>query len=269
MESPLGTVDKAIDILFHLHQQGAARGVSEIGRALGIPKSSAHRLLSALRQRGLVERNERGRYRPGIGLIALGVGVLEREPAVAAARPVLEREAEALGETFFVVGARAGQLVVLDKVEGTGFLRAAPRIGAVVPVHATAVGKLQLAFAPGELEFDPSGDAGEAFTDKTMDATELAASARAAREQGFASNIDEWIAGLSVFAAPILRRVARDEGEVVQLVAHVALAAPSPRVAELGFDELAERVRKTADAIAARFDVAADGRSVVQRGRTA
>ena len=68
-----------------------------------------------------------------------------------AARPVLESEAAAIGETVFLVAARANKLVVLDKVEGTGFLRAAPQVGSEVPIHATAVGKLFLAFAEGSL----------------------------------------------------------------------------------------------------------------------
>ncbi|MEZ4214871.1 MAG: IclR family transcriptional regulator [Myxococcota bacterium] len=252
-DSPLGTVDKAIDILFHLHAQGGSTGVSAIGRALAMPKSSVHRLLGALRHRGLVEQDERGRYRPGIGLLALGLGVLEREPVVAAARPVLEREAEALGETLFLVAARAGRLVVLDKVEGTGFLRAAPRVGQAVPAHATAVGKLQLAFAPDALE-PAEANAGasapplEAFTAAThVDARALAREVELARERGYAANVDEWIAGLSVIAAPVLRGG--------QLVAQVALAASSPRVAELGVGALGERVRKTADAIAARLEL--------------
>ena len=52
-----------------------------------------------------------------------------------------ELEAQRLGETVFLTAARAGAVVVLDKAEGTGFLRAAPRIGSTVPLHATAVGK--------------------------------------------------------------------------------------------------------------------------------
>ena len=60
-------------------------------------------------------------------------------------------EAEELGETFFVVAPRAGEIAVLDKVEGTGVLRAAPRVGSTVPVHATAGGKLCLSFAPDEV----------------------------------------------------------------------------------------------------------------------
>ena len=137
----LSTVEKAIDLLFHLHAEAAPRGVTAVGKALDLPKSSAHRLLSTLARRGLLERDERGQYCPGIGLVALGLGVLESEPVVAAARPVLELEAEHLGDTVFLTVARAGAVVVLDKAEGTGFLRAAPRIGSTVPLHATAVGR--------------------------------------------------------------------------------------------------------------------------------
>lgn len=115
-------------------------GVTDLGRALGLPKSSAHRLLAALAKRGLVDRDDRDRYRPGIALLALGLGVLDSEPIVAAARQVLEAGARDLGETHFLVGARGGRLLVLDKAEGSGFLRASPQVGSSVPVHATAVG---------------------------------------------------------------------------------------------------------------------------------
>jgi len=147
----LTTVEKAVDVLFHLHSESGARGVTEISRALGVPKSSTHRLLSALSRRALLEKDDRGRYRPGVGLVALGLGALDREPVVAAARAVLEAEAHALEETVFLVTARAGRIIVLDKAEGSGFLRAAPRVGAAVPVHATAVGKLYLAFGAGAI----------------------------------------------------------------------------------------------------------------------
>ena len=47
------TVEKAIDVLFHLHEAGVPLGVTAIGRALGSPKSSVHRLLRSLGRRGL------------------------------------------------------------------------------------------------------------------------------------------------------------------------------------------------------------------------
>ncbi len=239
-----GTVEKAIDVLFHLNAQPEARGVTAIAAELGLAKSSVHRLLVTLTGRGLVEQDERGRYRPGIGLVALGLGALEREPVVVAARPVLEQEAEALGETFFLVGQRAHEIVVLDKVEGTGFLRAAPRVGSAVPVHATAVGKLYLAFASEDVVF-PTGPL-EAFTPGTaVDPGALRAAVAETKLRRWASNRDEWIPGLSVLAAPVL------VGE--RMLAAVALAMPSPRMEEFGEEPLARRVVAAGARIARRL----------------
>jgi DNA-binding IclR family transcriptional regulator len=244
----LATVERAMDLLFHLNGAPEASGVTAIGRALGLPKSSVHRMLTALARRGLVERDAQGRYRSGIGLVALGLGALEREPAVLAARPVLESEAAALGETFFLVGARAGALVVLDKAEGTGFLRAAPRVGASVPVHATAVGKLFLAFG-ADLVAAPA-EPFERFTARTArDAAALRREVQRVRERGYAENREEWIEGLGVVAAPIFARG--------RLAAALVVAAPAVRVAELGAGVLARR----AVAAAARVGARLEGRS--------
>ena len=72
------TVEKALDVLFHLHDAGEAVGLSDIGRALNLPKSSCHRLLSSLVDREMVDRDEWGRYRPGLALLSLGIGAQRR-----------------------------------------------------------------------------------------------------------------------------------------------------------------------------------------------
>jgi DNA-binding IclR family transcriptional regulator len=241
----LSTVEKAIDLLFHLHSEGEPRGATAVGKALALPKTNAHRLLSTLTRRGLLERDERGRYRPGVGLIALGLGVLEREPVVAVARPVLESEAKRLGDTVFLTAARAGAVVVLDKAEGTGFLRAAPRIGSTVPLHATAVGKLYLSYAPDAVTL---GDEPlEAFTPSTTTSPELlAAELERVRQQGYAENRDEWIPGLSAIAAPV--RVAG------RMVAALAVASPSPRLEALRSSAIAGRIREAARHIGERME---------------
>jgi DNA-binding IclR family transcriptional regulator len=238
-----GAVDKAIEILFHLHAEPAPAGVTAIGEALGIPKSSAHRLLGSLAKRGLVERDARGRYRPGMGLVALGLGALGREPVVAAARPLLEAEAAAVGETVFLVGARAGRLIVLDKAEGSGFLRAAPQVGSEVPVHATAAGKLFLALAPERVE-TPARP--ERFTEHTAGRAALAEEVALAGARGFAENREEWIPGLAVVAAAV-----RSSGP---LHACVALAATTARIDALGREPLARRLIETGRRIAARLE---------------
>ena len=241
----LSTVEKAIDILFHLHAEATPRGVTAVGKALDLSKSSAHRLLSTLARRGLLERDERGQYCPGIGLVALGLGVLEGEPVVAAARPVLELEAERLGDTVFLTVARAGAVVVLDKAEGTGFLRAAPRIGSTVPLHATAVGKLYLAHAPGAVTL--GDDPLEAFTPSTTTSSAiLAAELERVRRQGYAENRNEWIPGLSAIAAPVL--------VAGRMVAALAVASSSPRLEAFRSSAIAGRIVEAAGRIGERME---------------
>lgn len=238
------SIEKALDVLFHVAGAGSA-GVSEIARALALPKSTAHRLLAALGRRGLVERDAGGRYKPGLRILALGLGVLEREPLVAAARPVLEAAAEEIGETLFLTAARAGRIVVLDKVEGTGFLRAAPRVGSEVPVHATAVGKLQLAFAPDDVAL-PEG-AWPRFTPRTPTSRRaLEREVARARKRGWAENREEWMPGLVVVAAPVLA-AGRMQGTL-------ALAALSVRLPAARTERVAKKLVVAAERIGARLE---------------
>ncbi len=243
-EPASGALERAIDLLHHLHRVGRPCGVSELGRDLGWPKSSVHRLLATLHARDWVERDGRGHYRPGFGLVALGLGALGGEPLVQAARPVIEAQSEALAETLFVVSDRAGRLVVLDKVEGPGFLRAAPRIGAEVPAHATAVGILYLAHAPERLA--PLGPNPERFTPRTrVSASARSRAVREASERGWAENREEWIPGLSVVAAPVLV-----DGD---LRGAVALAAATPRLEQIGTRQAGRSVMEAADQVATRL----------------
>jgi len=148
---------------------------------------------------------------------------------------------------------------VLDKAEGSGFLRAAPRVGAEVPVHATAVGKLFLAFA--EQAIPALAGRLEAYTSNTRTSRrDLAADVARARRRGFAVNRDEWIRGLSVVAAPVIANA--------RMAAAVAVAAPSARLQALGLERVARQTVAAAERVAARLE----GRSLEegsQEGRTA
>jgi len=238
----LGAVDKALQVLLHLHQAREDRGVTAIGRALGLPKSTTHRLLVALGRRGFVERDERGRYRPGVALLSLGLGVLEQEPVVAAASPVLERIAEDCGETVFLAAIRGGSLLVLDKREGKGFLRASPRIGADLPLHATAIGKLYLALAP---ESCPAQDA-VGYTEHTLTtASLLRSSLEMISDRQWAAQSGEWIPGLSGVAAPVWVRG--------RMLAALAISGPSSHLDGSNRNLFVALSRSGADEIASRL----------------
>ena len=239
----MSTIDKALDTLFLLSEQPGALRLVEIARTLGLPRSSAHRVLAPLVRRGLAEQDSDGRYRAGFALMALGLNVASREPIASAAKPVLERAAAELGETFFLVVARAGQLVVLEKAEGNGFLRAAPRLGSSVPVHATAVGKLYLAYAPELVEIE----AMPRYTAATIRARKtLTAEVARVHAQGWATNLEEWQPGLAVAAAPIVCGG--------HLHGAVALAMVVTRFNTIGVHGATRRVIHAAEGIALRIE---------------
>jgi DNA-binding IclR family transcriptional regulator len=158
---------------------------------------------------------------------------------------VLEFEAQRLGDTVFLTAARAGAVVVLDKAEGTGFLRAAPRIGSTVPLHATAVGKLYLAYAPDAVALGKGPL--EAFTPSTRTSPAvLAVELERVRRQGYAENRDEWIPGLSAIAAPVL--------VTGRMVAALAVASASPRLEALRSSSIVGRIVEAARRIGERME---------------
>jgi len=205
-----GTVDKALRALEVLHQARAPLSLAELSRALAIPKPTTHRLLASLLVASLVEQQADARYTLGIGLVRLGLGALALDPVVRACQLELERAAHELGETFFLVKARGGRLLVLSKVEGTGMLRVAPDVGSEVPVDVTASGRLYMAFAPELLAGNPG-------TTRVS-----AAGVKRARSRGYDVNEAEWLPGLSVVAAPILSNA--------ELLGCVTCAGPAVRL---------------------------------------
>jgi IclR family transcriptional regulator, acetate operon repressor len=189
-----GTVDKAVQVLRALAAREGPRPLGELAELLDMPKATVHRLLASLITHELVEAREGGRYALGVGLVRLGLAALDVDPLVRLARAELERAALVFGETFFLVAPRAQKLVVLDRAEGSGVLRAAPQLGSEVPVASTASGRLILAHAPELVRH------GERLR------SEQEVALRRVLRAGYDVNEDEWIAGLTVVAAPLVAR---------------------------------------------------------------
>jgi DNA-binding IclR family transcriptional regulator len=165
--------------------------LAELAPEVGLPKPTLHRLLASLVAHDLVEQGVDGRYGLGIGLVRLGLSAQSLDPLVRVAHAELERAALDFGETFFLVKARGGRLFVIDKVESTGVLRAAPSVGAEVPVETTASGRLYLGLQP------------EALSATVRSSSALTSAVQKAVAQGYDTNEGEWITGLTVVAAPV------------------------------------------------------------------
>lgn len=219
----MSTITKATDLLFALSRQPQPTSLTTLSQQLDWPKPSTHRLLQSLSHRLLVAQDENGHYALGPGLVTLGLCASSGDPLIRASRRGLARQAELLGETFFLVTASAGELTVRHKQEGNGFLRASPHVGARLPLHATAVGRLFLAFAPEQVSLEKNV---ERFTRSTPIGPPLQAAIKRDRRQGYSISIDEWCEGLSAVAAPVL--------VFGRMLGAVAMACASPRLTQLG-----------------------------------
>ena len=241
------TVEKAVES--PLPPARRARGAGRDGRS-GAPSACPSRAPTACwprsARRGLVERDERGRYRTGMGLVALGLGALEREPVVVAARPVLEEEAERLGETVFLVAARAGRSGCWTRPRAPDFCARRRGSGSEVPVHATAVGKLFLAFAEETIPLLP-GRSRALHTETRTDRRDLAAEVEQAPEprvRGEPRGVDP--GAVRVVAAPVIANA--------RMAAAVAVAAPTARLEALGPERVARTDRRRRGPRAARLE---------------
>jgi DNA-binding IclR family transcriptional regulator len=217
---PVGSVARALSALDELAASETPLGVSELGRRLGVNASTASRLLSTLEHHGYVEREPGGPYRLGLKLVALADRALARLDVRALARPHLERLVASTGETATLSVAGDQTAVTIDFVASASSVASVARLGRPSVAHATAAGKVMLAFTDAGLR-----DLGElsAFTEKTItDRDELGREVAAAHDQGFAEAAGEREPDLAAVAAPVLGR----DG---QLVAIVGLQGPVSR----------------------------------------
>ena len=114
------SVDRAVTVLEFLGRRGWAR-VTEVANELDIHKSTAYRLLTTLRDRGMVEQSAvTEKYRLGFGLVLLASAVTADLDIVRCARPVCERLSEGTQETVTVAVLEGDDAVVVINLSGRG-----------------------------------------------------------------------------------------------------------------------------------------------------
>lgn len=194
-------------------------GTNEIARRLGTSASTTSRQLATLVEAGLVEHvPATGRYRLGIRLVALATSVLARLDVRAIAHPHLEALAAELGETATLSVPADPDAITVDVVRSPRYITDSSRLGRPSIAHASAAGKVMLAFhgaAPvRELQ---------AYTPRTItDPLELEAEIERVRRRGWAEAFEEREIGLNAIAAPVWS----SDGSLAGII---ALQGPIPR----------------------------------------
>jgi DNA-binding IclR family transcriptional regulator len=195
-------------------------GTNELARRTGINPSTVSRLLATLVEGGLVEHmHESGRYRLGVRLMHLGNIVLARLDLRQIARPHLHALVEATGETATLSAPGERDAVTVDFVQSTSSVQGVAQVGRPSIAHATATGKVMLAFGKPEL---PSGPLA-AYTARTItQRAALAVELDTVRARGYAVNFGEREEDLHAIAAPVW-------GSRAELAAIVGVQGPSGR----------------------------------------
>jgi DNA-binding IclR family transcriptional regulator len=196
----VAAVERAFAVLDVLADGQSELGTNEIARRTGINASTVSRLLATLANAGFVEHvAASGRYRLGLRLLELGNAVLARLDLREIARPHLQALADATGETATLSAPGEGHAVTVDFVQSPSTVQSVARLGRPSVAHATATGKLLLAFGGQDVPVRP-----ERYTERTMTAPdELAEEVARVRGSGYSEAVGEREEGLHALAAPI------------------------------------------------------------------
>jgi DNA-binding IclR family transcriptional regulator len=197
-------VDRAIRMLTNLRHDKDGKGISDLARDLGIPKSSAFQIAATLVHHGLLECDgESRRYRLGLALAGLAGDRRARADLPVLAAPHLAGLAAASGLTALLgIPAAAGTVLAArgDSPEQLGI--SAP-VGFRLDAQAGAFGKVFAAEREGEalarfLRCLPRYTA-RSITDATVYRRDL----ERVRERGYATDFEEYIDGVRALAAPV------------------------------------------------------------------
>jgi DNA-binding IclR family transcriptional regulator len=209
---------RSVAILDVLADAGAL-GTNEIARRTGMSASTASRQLGTLLEGGLIEFvEETGGYRLGLRLVRLGNAVLARLDVRNVARVHLQALVAAVGETATLSVPGAHDAITVDFVPTQHYVQGVTQLGRPSVGHATAAGKIVLAFAGRTPPTPLTAYTRRTITDPAVLETELAR----VRERGWAGAYEERELELNAIAAPIWN-------SLHELEAIVAVQGPIPR----------------------------------------
>jgi IclR family acetate operon transcriptional repressor len=148
--SGIRVIARAADILRILGQNPDGLSIREIGKSIGVPRSTVQRMVEALdKESFVISASFNGGVRLGPGLIALA-GLAKPFNVVEIAYPVIRQFAKDVGETVDLTVLDRDKMVVVDQAPGIHPLRAVSYVGGTLPLHCTATGKAVLAALPEE-----------------------------------------------------------------------------------------------------------------------
>jgi IclR family acetate operon transcriptional repressor len=233
------SLNKAIDILVNLGQVPEGMSLPDISLMVGQPKSTIHRLLTALEGRRFVRYEPDTRlWKIGVEAFAVGSAFLRNRDITGFARPVMQALVNDSGETASLYVEDDGEIVCISQIECRQTMRVIARPGGRARMHASGSGKALLAFVSDEHLNEVVERHGlQAATEKTIKSPQaLRLNLEGVRRKGYAVDDEENALGIRCVAAPVFDHT----GEVI---AAISISGPSARIVDHRIPPLGERVR--------------------------
>lgn len=243
------SLDKALALLEQIGETEDGLALSDLAQRVGLPPSTAHRLLTTLERRRFVQfDNSQRRWCIGVQCFTVGSAFLPRRDLVRTALPFMRQLMETSGETVNLAVESNGEAVFLAHVESNEMMRASSRPGSRVPLHGSAVGKAIMSFMPErEVTRILHKQGLRRLTPNTIvSPTQLRLALGEVREKGYAFDNEEHAFGVRCVAAPVFD----ERGEAV---AAISLLGPATRLNDERVPDLGARVRDMARSITAEL----------------
>ncbi|MEL6978491.1 MAG: HTH-type transcriptional regulator BhcR [Pseudomonadota bacterium] len=245
-DEPAPTVqalDRGLLLLKALAKSGSL-GLSELAMSVGVPTSSAHRLMATLESHGFASLDEATqKWSIGVQAFRVGAAFTQGSTLIETSREVMRALMEETGETANLAMADGGEVVFVSQVETQNPIRALFQIGARTPMHASGIGKALLAERPrSAVERHLEAHGLPDFTGKTLSTpARLFADLDATRARGWALDDEERHVGMRCVAATI-------HNVYGEAVAGVSVSAPRARFTDEVIAEIGPKVRRAAEA---------------------
>ena len=207
--SPVGTLSRGLLVLSLVAAAGVPIGVTDLAKRAELDKGTTHRLASKLVELGYLRRDDDGKFMLGLHVLDLGFSYLASLDLRTQALPEMRRLHEEYDGAITLAILDGTEIVYIERISPKGLQASMPvGIGARLPVHCTAMGKVILAELPPPALSALLGKMTlRKFTERTI-VTRAAFEADLARtkERGFGITDQEMIDGLRAVAGVIFDR---------------------------------------------------------------
>lgn len=223
------TVDLSLRLLEFLAISTEPVGVSDLARKFQASKATVYRHLQTLAHHGFVRQETTTmRYAPGIKLFVLGERLRERFETLPVARGEMARLRDETGHAVTLSALMHGQVVVLEVIQGRSIVNFATQPGTVLDLHASAHGKVALAFGSDDLKKRCFSSHLKRWTSQTICAPAALERAIAqVKSRGWATAPNQVLEGIGGLAAPLFNHAGNYAGAIA-LVGTVQNLPASP-----------------------------------------